>query len=84
MTPSKPVGTGQTRLKFNNKPSIWPTDEASKPNPKLEESKLFSQDALGSEIPATGEYAAKSKKGFYTEKTFDHEMPNTLWPTENY
>ena len=33
MTPSKPVGTGATRLKFDNKPAIGPTDDAKKKNP---------------------------------------------------
>ncbi len=83
LSADKPVGTGNTRLKFDNKPSIGPTDDAKKKNPALEES-MFNQDALGSEIPATGEYAAKSKKGYFMEKCFDHIMPNTISPTENY
>lgn len=82
MTPSKPVGTGATRLKFNEKPTIWPTEEAKKSNPALETS-LVSKDALGSEIGTNAKYAAKSKKGYY-DKSVTNFKPNVMLPTENY
>lgn len=79
----KPVGTGNTRLKFDEKAKIWPTDDAKKSNPKMETS-LFGEDALGSEIPATDEYAAGSKKEYFQKGVFDHKMPNTILPTTDY
>ncbi len=82
MSADKPVGTGNTRLKFDNSPKIGPTDEAKKANPALQ-MELFGKNALKGEIPATGEYAAKSKKGFYNESTFAHK-PNEMLPTTNY
>ncbi len=83
MTPSKPVGTGNTRLKFDNKPTISPTDAAKKKNPALEED-MFGQDALGSEIGTSAEYAAGSKKEYFDKGVFDHKMPNTMLPTLDY
>lgn len=83
MTPDKAVGTGNTRLKFQEKVDISPESEAKKANPKMETG-MFGEDALGSEIPATGEYAAKSKKEYFDSKVFNHKMPNTILPTANY
>lgn len=81
-TADKPVGTGNTRLKFNNKPSIGPSDDAKKANPKLQMD-MFGKDAVGSEIGTNANYAAKSKKGYFNKGVFDHK-DNEISPTLNY
>lgn len=82
LSASKPVGTGNTRLKFDNSPTIAATDEGKKKNPALQTG-MFGASALGSQMSADGEYAAKSKKGFYNESVFEHK-DNEILPTENY
>lgn len=81
-SPSKPVGTGNTRLKFNNSPKIAPDADAKKSNPALQMD-MFGKDALGSEIGTNANYAAKSKKGFYNEGMCNTK-PNQISPTLNY
>jgi len=80
--PSKPKGTGETRLKFDNKPKIGATDDAKKANPKLNMD-MFNKNALSSSIPADGEYAAKSKKSYFDGSVFEHKS-NEMNPTEDY
>ena len=75
-------GTGNTRLPFEEHPDIYPEGEDKGSNPKLEES-MFGEEALGSEIPATNDYAPKSKKEYFSDKVFDHK-PNTMLPTSEY
>lgn len=78
----KAVGTGATRLKFDEKPDVWPTDDAKKKNPGLEED-LFDEDALGSEIPTTDDYAAGSKKEYMDKNVFKYKS-NEMNPTTDY
>lgn len=83
MKADKAIGTGETRLKFNNDPTVAPSPDEKKPNKKLEMS-LFGPDALESQVATTPDYAAKSKKGYFNENAWKHIEDNEVSPTTNY